>query len=341
MHGLLWITADIGYRNSTQFGRLNSLSGQYVELCCETLERNREFETDFILTRLVRMIHIGERIAESFGAAVDNSRGRPFLFLLGDHVNAMRTELDALMSSLSEKNIQEHMPRLSPEEVRDFHITYALHYQYLLVRLYEPATYLKPSADEPSHPPSYRVESLQNCLRAVREYYDIIQRLPELFLRCMPVTQIAQVTLVLVISTRLLLIDGGPNYDIKAVHKLLNFESTLDDLIYRLKLVENDRLRVLDEFARNTGMPATFEDDSGVASKFADTAKKTGWIKLWFREKMAEKSAEQETTSTSSTPLDWSNTALDGLSVDGKPPVWFGGLLENNLWNFDDMDMPQ
>lgn len=287
------------------------------------------------------MIHVGERIAESFGAAVDNTRGRPFLFLLGDHVSAMRTELDSIMASLSEKNIKENMPSLSQEDVWEFHITYALHYQYLLVRLYEPATYLKPSADEPSNPPSYRVQGLQNCLNAIKDYYNIIERLSGTFLRCMPVTQIAQVTLVLVISTRLLLIDGGPNYDILAARKLLNFEYTLDDLIVRLRAVEKDRLRVLEDFARNAGLPLVPEDDSGVTSKFLDTAMKTGWIKNWYIGKIAEKSVGPNSVGAANPSFDWNSVGSEEMGTEGKPPVWFGGLLENNLWNFDDMDMPQ
>lgn len=321
--------------NSTQFGRLNSLSGQYVELCCESLGRNKEYETDYLVIHTVRMIHIGERIAESFGAAVDSARGRPFLFLLGDHVSSMRAELDALSAAMSEERIRINMPSIHEDEVRKIFVTYTAHYQYLLVRLYEPATYLKPTAEETADRPSYRLESLQSCLRASKDFYNFVTRLTTSYLRCMPVTQISQITVVLVITTRLLLIDGGPYYDIEEARRYLDFSTILEKLESRVSGVEEDRVGVVASFARETGIPQATDDDA--MSKFADTAMKTSWIKQWYSSRIAEKSVAPNGAEVVNSVFEWQPPGMDGLAPDTRPPSWFGGLLENTYWNFDEM----
>ncbi|KAK9438673.1 hypothetical protein VB005_06820 [Metarhizium brunneum] len=326
--------------NSTLFGRQNPLRSQYVDLCCESLKRAREHPSDTFLEHNVRLVQMGEKISEAFGAANDRERGKPYLFLLDDQSRGFREELDALMQSLDRQQLLDraaYAHRVPAGEFDDWERFFTLHYNYLLVRLYEPATFLHEIPEEGGAPSTYRAQCLRNCLFAAKAYFDVLFTLPPSQYVYQSITFTEQITFVLVITTRLLLLETS-DWDVHFARVTVDFLSVVDRLVQRLDASEAERVRAVGRFVAEMGVDAT-PPEVAAEGRVADIARKMRWIRTWF-----EKRADKGGVGASQVPQEWPVEELEnrgarafGMGANG--PVWFTGLLSNSAWNFDDVEL--
>lgn len=320
--------------NSAQFGRQNPLRSQYVEICCQTLSQSTTCATDFLITQIVRMYHLGDRISESFGAANDDERGRPFLFLLDDHVLALRTELDLTMASLSYDKLLNKLATFSSAKIDQIHRSIVLRYHFLLVRLYEPATYLRNTTDEAGDPTSYRTSCLQDCLTAAKTFYEMFSTVPPHDSMYQSLASLAQATFVMIISTRLLLIDDVPGWDVSHARQTLDFPEAMEHIALGMYETEKWRRECVDAFVKEMGVRAT-QEELAVESRYVDIAKKTRWIGGWFKQRVESEEVHGRDS------MGLSSVMPPGFAMPGAMqaagPTWFGGLLDSSVWNFDDI----
>lgn len=281
---------------------------------------------------------MGEKISEAFGAANDRERGKPYLFLLDDQSKGFRDELDALMQSLDRQQIQDrsaYAHQVTPEEFDDWERFFTLHYNYLLVRLYEPATFLQGIPEEGGGPSTYRAQCLRNCLFAAKAYFDILWTLPPSQYLYQSITFTEQITFVIVITTRLLLLETA-DWDVHFARMTVNFLSVVDRLIQRLDASEATRMREVSRFVTEMNIDTTAAE-MAVEGRLTDTAKKMRWIRGWF-----EKRANGD-ESSDQLPHQWPVEELENRGARafgvGSGPVWYTGLLSNSAWNFDDLEM--
>ncbi|KAK2593694.1 hypothetical protein QQS21_008602 [Conoideocrella luteorostrata] len=325
--------------NSTLFGRQNPLRSQYVDLCCESLKRAREHPSDIFLEHNVRLVQMGEKISEAFGAANDRERGKPYLFLLDDQSRGFREELDSLMEYLDRQQLQDralYAHQVPSEEFDDWERFFTLHYNYLLVRLYEPATFLHEIPEEGGAPSTYRSQCLRNCLFAAKAYFDILFTLPATQYHYQSITFTEQITFVLVITTRLLLLETK-DWDVHFARMTMNFFSVVDRLVHRLEASEADRIRSVRRFVTEMGVETT-DAELTTEGRVSDISKKMRWIRIWFEKRVNKDEMPNQK------PQEWPVEELEnrgarafGMGTNG--PVWFTGLLSNSAWNFDDVEM--
>lgn len=349
--------------NSTQFGRQNALRSQYIDLCGDALKRNCQHPLDAFLERTVRLTQMGERISEAFGAANDCERGKPYLFLLEDQTTAFRAELDTVVDSLAQELGRARGTYAHGVAGRDFDSwekAAVLHYNYLLVRLYEPATHLREvPADndgDGSSTATYRASCLASCLAAAKAYFDALFTLPAAHYLHQSVAGTEQVTFVMVISTRLLLLRAAPGWDRFRAREALDFVAVLDHLLKRVEGAEAERRREMEAFVREMGVSGVTEEEASAEGRLVDTARKMRWIRGWFDKRVKGDDDERAAAVAAGEALPGEAEEVEEIVVDrgetlervveqakfiamGGGSYWFGGLLPNSAWNFDDVDM--
>lgn len=287
------------------------------------------------------MFHLGDRISESFGSANDDERGRPYLFLLDDHVSALRSELDCIMAGLTIDELTARLPTLSRAQVATVHSSLVLRHQFLLVRLYEPATYLRNTTDQVGNPTSYRTNCLQQCLAATIAFYNIFLAVNQGNQPHISIASMGQSTFVMVISTRLLLMDQVPGWDVAAARQALDFPASMRGIAQRL--IEMDRLRQVSVigFAKDFGVPVS-KDELEVPSWLTDVAKKTEWIANWFKARIEgqstdDSSAEHNCMSNLPPIMPAELSMTGGFQV--AESAWLGDLFDSSAFGFDDFDL--
>ena len=287
-------------------------------------------------------MQIGEKISEAFGAANDRERGKPYLFLLEDQSRGFREELDAMMESLDQQQMHDRATlshQVKPEEFDHWERFFTLHYNYLLVRLYEPATFLHEIPEEGGAPSAYRSQCLRNCLFAAKAYFEILFTLPPSQYLYQSITYTEQITFVLVIITRLLLLETK-DWDVHFARMTINFLSVVDRLIQRLDASEAERIRAVGRFVAEMGVDTT-TSELAIEGRLAGIAKVMRWIRRWF-EKRVNGDVGPGTGELVRHP--WPMEQLDtrggrAFGMGNNGPVWFTGLLSNSVWNFDDVEM--
>lgn len=346
-YALLDFETNNNFRNSSHFGRQANLRSQYVDFCADTLGNAPEYPSDFILQQTVRMTQIDDRISEVFGAANDTARGQPFLFLVDENVTTLRADLDGLLEAVTHHELRKKLPHLDNEVIEDLERFFRQRYYYLLVRLYEPATYLADMPSDSTGPSPYRTTALHNCLMAAKSFFDAIFETNNYNTRFHILSSGGQCGFVMTICTRLLITDA-PDWDATAARRVLNFTDTLSRILGRLEDSERRRKAEVEQFVRENGFTATAEE-LAAPGRFMSTAIKTRCIKGWYESRLEE--VEKMTASPSSEqgmeilpgrPIFFGRTPVDRqlLALSGNDsPRWFVGLLENSAWNFDDVEM--
>ncbi|UNI15690.1 hypothetical protein JDV02_002201 [Purpureocillium takamizusanense] len=362
--------------NSTQFGRQNGLKSQYIELCGNALKHNRQHALDAFLERTVRLMQMGEKISEAFGAANDCERGKPYLFLLEDQTTAFRAELDTVMDSLTQELAHEratHAHGIDERHLDSWEKAAVLHYNYLLVRLYEPATHLQElGADdgdgEGSSMAAYRAWCLGSCLDAAKAYLDMLFTLHPAYYLYYGIANSEQVTFVMVISTRLLLLPAAPGWDRFRARESLDFVAVLDRLRECLEEADAERRQDVEAFTREMGVDVS-EEETAAEGRLMGTARKLRWARAWFEKKVKDgddrtvgqrrggsdaaagetvagegEAGEEEEVQKEvvvvgrGESLEKADERARYRAIEGGS-YWFGGLMPNSAWSFDDVDM--
>lgn len=361
--------------NSVHFGHKNPLSGGgYVDICCETLVEAMEHSTDFFLERTIRLAQTGEGMSEAYGAPNDGGQrgAKSYLDYLETSSGRFRRELDRIMESVGDEQQLYHRGHppttLSARrnlEVRRGYLT--LHYQYLNVRLHEPATHLRAAIrgqtsggndDDAIGSSELRSLRLRNCLAAVTAYLDTLLAQPPESTLTQPLSFEAQATSVIVVATRLVLDEAdAPDWDVEKVRRTFDLPGTVGRLAEMLDAAEAARRRGIGEFAAEMGLGEDVdggEDDGGRA---AAMAREMRGIQDWFEAKLRRGGKRDEEVQMDGDPEghdarrrdghgipeEWIprgtyvNTAEQDNAILGSG--WMAGLLGNTAWNFDDMNV--
>lgn len=335
------------FRNSGQFGRSTSMRCQYVDFCADALAQAGEFPSDFLLQQVVRLMQIEDRISEFFGSANDSARGRPFLFLVDENVTSLRSELDAILESLSYPALVRKLPHCSPDQIDHFARYFELTRQYLLVRLYEPATYLGdlPTDGTADHQHAYRASALRNCLMAANSFFETVTSVPANSARFQALAAPGQTGFVMVICSRLLVVDA-PDWDAAAARRTLDFSGALTKIIGRLRVAEERRKVTVEHFVRETRVLGITQEEMDEPGRYAGTSEKTLYIRTWYENRVRQ--LEEASTTGVHPELEPSQPMYIEETLMGRPwhrlagsagPRWFVGLLEGSAWNFDDVQM--
>ncbi|OAA50729.1 Fungal transcriptional regulatory protein [Cordyceps fumosorosea ARSEF 2679] len=342
--------------NSSQFGRNTTMRCQYVDFCADALSQAGEYPSDFLLQQVVRLMQIEDRISEFFGSANDTARGRPFLFLVDENVTTLRAELDAVLESLSYAELTKRMPHCSPDQIDHFARYFELTRQYLLVRLYEPATYLgdmpdsgAPGGDSQQHQHHYRATALQNCLLAAGAFLDTVTSVPATSARFQALAAPGQTGFVMVICSRLLVVDA-PGWDAAAARRALDFAGYLAKIVGRLEVAEERRRVNAEHFVRETRVLGVTPEEMAEPGRYAGSSQKTAYIKAWYENRLRQmdEAAAAGGAGPAATTLEPSEPMYVEETLLGRPwyrlsrnagPRWFVGLLEGSAWNFDDVQM--
>ncbi|KAJ6789416.1 hypothetical protein PWT90_03646 [Aphanocladium album] len=333
--------------NSGQFGRSTTMRCQYVDFCADALAQAGEYPSDFLLQQVVRLMQIEDRISEFFGSANDTARGRPFLFLVDENVTTLRTELDTILESLTYAELTKRLPHCSPDQIDHFARYFELTRQYLLVRLYEPATYLGDLPEHGSDPSqhTYRATALRNCLMAANAFFETVTSVPPTSARFQALAAPGQTGFVMVICSRLLVVDA-PDWDAAAARRILDFSGALAKIVGRLRVAEQRRKVNVEHFVRETRVNGITQEELDEPGRYAGTSQKTSYIKAWYENRLRQLDETPDGAARAapspSEPMYIEETLL------GRPwhrlagnagPRWFVGLLEGSAWNFDDVQM--
>jgi hypothetical protein len=166
------------------------------------------------------MYLISDKLAAAFGSPNDNERDQPYSFLVVGQARSIRQELSEIMESidfdkcqdLSHARKQKKLKKLKKQnsatsdhskEHNFYREHFTLHYHYLLVRLYEPATYLQNVSNAQAS--LYRSVCLRNCLFAAKTYFDTHIRISPSTFMYIPLTAREQSWFVMTVATRLML----------------------------------------------------------------------------------------------------------------------------------------
>lgn len=327
---------------------------QYVDFCADALAQAGEYPSDFLLQQVVRLMQIEDRISEFFGSANDTARGRPFLFLVDENVMTLRSELDTILESLTYAELTKQLPHCSPDQIDHFARYFELTRQYLLVRLYEPATYLgdlpeSSGGADPSQPhhTSYRATALRNCLAAATAFFETVTSVPATSARFQALAAPGQTGFVMVICSRLLVVDA-PDWDAAAARRALDFSGMLSKIVGRLTVAEARRKVNVEHFVRETLVHGVTQEELDEPGRYAGTSQKTAYIKAWYENRLRQlDGAASAAGSHAAAPLPSEPMYIEETLL-GRPwhrlagnagPRWFVGLLEGSAWNFDDVQM--
>ncbi len=327
---------------------------QYVDFCADALGEAGEYPSDFLLQQVVRLMQIEDRISEFFGSANDTARGRPFLFLVDENVTTLRAELDTILESLSYAALAESLPHCSPDQIDHFARYFDLTRQYLLVRLYEPATYLGdlPEGDPGGPQHHYRATALRNCLVAANAFFETVTNVPATSARFQALAAPGQTGFVMVICSRLLVVDA-PDWDAAAARRRLDFSGFLAKIVGRLQVAEQRRRVNVEHFVRETRVLGVTQEELDEPGRYAGTSHKTSFIKAWYENRLQQMDEAAAAAATAgggqvaAPPLPAEPMYIEETLL-GRPwhrlagnagPRWFVGLLEGSAWNFDDVPM--
>ncbi|KAI1416121.1 hypothetical protein F5Y13DRAFT_177722 [Hypoxylon sp. FL1857] len=298
--------------NSSQFGRDGVLKGDYVNRCLNSLVRPTDFGADFILEKMVRFQQIVEQISEKLAVPCNVDGTRVFTISMSNEMQSIRNQLDLLFANMA----REH---------RQFVLFWALH-NYVLVRLYLPASNLSRPTDEVAA--HHQQQCMLYCLQAARSFFATVLSMgPEAFLY-RSFTSFSDMLFVLVAASRLLLVEIE-GWDLHEARQTLDLAATLHDLISNFKAVIKLRNQRAAEAAATFGVsltPDTSDDEKD--DRFYRYATKLEWIKNWFEAQLSGGPAAPGEPQAGNGPSNWApeNQAWN--------PFMFGFLGDPN-WNIE------
>ncbi|KAI1762585.1 hypothetical protein GGR53DRAFT_500812 [Hypoxylon sp. FL1150] len=298
--------------NSSQFGRGGVLKEGYIDRCLDSLMRPTDFGADFILDKMVRFQQIVEQISEKLPSPKQVDNPGTFTISLSNEMQSIRDQLNQLFANMA----REH---------RQFVLFWALH-NYVLVRLYLPASYLSPPSDAVAA--EYQLQCILYCLQAARSFFATILSIGQEGFLFRSFTSYHEILFVLVAASRLLLveIDG---WDLDEARRIFDFPSILESIISTFKGIINLRNKRATEAAATYGVSLT-PDNVGDEKddRWFKYAIKLEWIKNWFEAQLSGGFGIPGDPDAENGPVNWSqeNQTLS--------PFMFGFLGDDN-WNME------
>ncbi|OTA88000.1 hypothetical protein M434DRAFT_399201 [Hypoxylon sp. CO27-5] len=257
--------------NSSQFGRDGVLKGDYVNRCLNSLVRPTDFGADFILDKMIRFQQIVEQISEKLAVPSNVDGTRVFTISMNNEMQLIRNQLDQLFANMG----REH---------RQFVLFWAIH-NYVLVRLYLPASNLSRPTDEVAA--HHQRQCMLYCLQAATSFFATVLSMgPEAFV-FRTFTSFSEMLFVLVAVSRLQLVEIE-GWDLEEARKMIDLAATLQGLISIFRSVVVIRKQRAAEAAAAAGVtlvPDTTDDEK--SDRFLKYATKLEWIKNWFEAQLS------------------------------------------------------
>lgn len=249
--------------DSVQFRRQNSLKSPYVETCYKCLAQLDEVYTDSALEKLIRMQQIMDKITERYYVGKSSHEGQSSKYLPADEMRQLRVELD---------DVEAGVDRLQP-----FFLSTWLHYNYALVKLYEPATYLE---DQPGDTSSFRGQCLVYCLQAAKSFFTTFLSFPAESLLYSPFVTFAELVSAIATASRVLLLEAD-GWSVEEARQTLNLSAVLADIIKHFEAV--DRLEKQWQIQHSNNA----ENDHGTGAAndvtvWEDYIEKLSFVRTWF-----------------------------------------------------------
>lgn len=205
-----------------------------------------------------------------------------------------------------------------------FKASFWLHYNYILVLLFEPATYL----GDPQHPHEalYQCQYLLYCLQAAKSYFTALLSLPVDGLMHRTFASSAELVTVLVTTARVLLLEAE-GWDLQIARQTLNFPGTINSLISQFNVVIRSQRAKFARLGLTEPANSSEEDKDDNLAKYV---LKLQSIKNWYEARAASLSPQTVTADDFATylPPGWE----DSIAQDNQ--FWMG-LLGNDAWNFN------
>ncbi|CAK7214367.1 hypothetical protein SBRCBS47491_002118 [Sporothrix bragantina] len=312
----------------------------YMDACCDKLLARNEFTSDALAVALTRMHRVAARIyavlpnPEGGNLDADNPTVAPPSvapsLVAQPNITAfapvymsmatLRQELDRIVLGTGDT------PPLAPSVQSDCFLW--THYHAIIVRIYEPAIYLRmrPSVATSSvdlADTGLRTEALWNCLQATRDFFDAYAAVPPTVLGVLPLMGTVHLSFGIVTLTRLLSLDC-PEWHIGQARRSFDFVA----LALRLE----QQFAAADDQERT--MPSRKKRYANIDNRtsLATHRDKMRWIRIWYTTKMPPDPhqivrsrpppvppAVPLTTGTSANGMTASNTPVSSVSSAAVP----------------------
>ncbi|KAK3323778.1 hypothetical protein B0T19DRAFT_213497 [Cercophora scortea] len=285
----------------------------YVTTCCDALEKAQEYDSDALLVSAIRLQCILCRTKAAFPSPdVDNSANVSFSVSLAMTISSIRADMDTLR-------------RAAPMNIRT-HWSFDMCYQGTLVRLYEPAMYMRASSLSGDYDSGIRrSEALSCCLDAIKAVFESHAAIPLPELTYLPFPVYSHFTFSVVSATRLLFLSDS-DWNRQLACRSLDFPTVTQRLSDRCE--KADDWSVGEEWRRKR----RFVDDArSVMAMYRD---KLRWIGSWSAAKMGASSTDEPQIDHDARNPDPSEI-LFPIDIDDD---WWQAVLEGN--HHDQTDDP-
>ncbi|UKZ73328.1 hypothetical protein TrVFT333_000973 [Trichoderma virens FT-333] len=239
--------------DSARFGRQNPLSGPYVDLRRSLLRQHPECPSDFVLERYVRMMQLNDKISESFHANTIHNGRESYLSLIEESALRLRPELDSAIESLGFDQQQVRWPSIG--NVGSHEKSFRLIYNYLIVRLYEPATRFEQATIEMEDASlDLWRRCLTNSLSATKAYFEnLLAARPDGWYTYQSTIVMKPIIFVMIIAVRLLLINV-PGWNAQLVYPEFDLSSIIDQFVSQLEEAEDALKQDNEKFAHSVNL---------------------------------------------------------------------------------------
>ncbi|KAL1907830.1 hypothetical protein Sste5344_006458 [Sporothrix stenoceras] len=278
----------------------------YMEQCCHRLMSANEFESDALAVALARMQRVAARIyAVLPNPEVDAPPASAFAPVYMA-MATIRKELDQLVhgssvehggpSNASSGGDSDTSGGLHPSVRANCFLW--THYHAILVRLYEPAIFLRLRTASSSAidlgDSGLRTEALWNCLQATRDFFDAYTAVPPDILGILPLLGTVHLSFGIVTLTRLLSLDA-PEWHIGQARRSFNFVALALRLEQQFQAADELEATTSSSAGASTSSTTTFTSPFPRKRRYAyfDTRTilathrdKMRWIRIWYTTKM-------------------------------------------------------
>lgn len=207
--------------------------------------------------------------------------------------------------------------------------TFWLHYNYTLVRLYEPATWLPSPPTEPNAS-FLRCQCLLYCLQAARSFFNVLLTSTAEDLLSRAFVSSAELVGVLVTASRLLLLDAD-DWNHEIARQTLDLSSILEQLVAAFTAAGLVRKQQYALDGGGAGSGGLRDDDSGEEDEdlFTKYVNKVKWIKVWFDSRVGGGVASDDHGGGGDILPD-----IWALEENAGNQFWLG-MMGNNFWDID------
>ncbi|KAI1875337.1 hypothetical protein JX265_004395 [Neoarthrinium moseri] len=290
--------------NSSQFCRQNSLQNDYMKYCLQYVTDSGDYWPDSYLVRMIRLQQVVDRISATFPAGSES--GVPVQSLMRG-IQPIHTQINEICGNIEQGQVQN--------------MTFWMKYNYVLVRLYEPATRL--STTVTGQNALHRSQHLTSCLQAVKSFFTFLLSSTPADLLYRPFTCSAELITVTVTASRLLLLDVD-GWDLDAARQTLDLVSIMDELIAAFDNASLLQKRRAVEPIEGGFLPKDNPDDEK-EDVFIKYVHKIKWIKVWFQTQLVARGLVPPSEPDVVLPDVWS------LDENAGNQFWLG-LVNGSTW---------